>query len=403
MTAVHDTLADILAETLYEDLSSPAWRGRATACPFDIDTSVLGDAFTSLSMLHHTSDTRWAALLNQQVSELTDTLYAMPFSRLGVMDGIGGLLLALSIADTYPGAVDISTDTVAALESRLTRLAEDAMGRLRSGIGASFWDYGYGTGLAGLAHHLFVLGRAPRLAQRICDLFADMAESSFPEGFWTPAAELSAETVEAYPELMFGERDLSFGLGVTGIISVLNDAHRNTGNERYLDAASLMLSEVIEDLGHYGGAAISRFQVPSCTGTSVSPTDAEGHTWFSGLPALEMAVAGSDRLTDEFYPSCQPDDAYLDATSGNFDSIGLCHGLAGRLYLADVVGLEEASTWATDLEGALHRYVELDRDDPHRVSADFWDGAGGAAAVWFGRTGADGHAPALRVLGVGQP
>ena len=80
---------------------------------------------------------------------------------------------------------------------------------------------------------------------------------------------------------------------------------------------------------------------------------------------------------------------------GDFLRPGVCNGLAGRLYLADLVGLPDDPRWDVSLEKMLRGYVDsVVSHDP-----GFWEGYGGASVVWLGRHCPKGYAPTLAVLG----
>lgn len=393
MTTLHE-----LSDFLYRDLSASERSAATSARPFSRDCGVLGDGFTAASMMFYTGEQRWEELLQQHVGTLTEALYNTRVNRVGLSNGLTGFLLLLDTAGQY---VDVRAGVTAALERRVGHLADEIMTRMRGGPGIDRCDYGFATGLAGVAHRLFLVGREERLAQRIANLFADLAVRPFPYSFWTPAVSMSGGLLGSRPELSFGGRDLSFGMGVAGVVGALRQAEQFFGEPRYLDAAAVLVDDIVADAACHGGRTVSAYQVPPMVGSRPGPSAPVGHTWAAGLPGLESAVAGSPELMRRLYGGLSYGEDYLDARSGGFLRPGLCDGVAGRLYLADMVGLPDDPRWARLAGDTLDGYATSSPGTPDAADPGFWEGLGGTVAVWFGREGGRGYAPPLVVLGAG--
>lgn len=383
-----------LTDVLYRDLTDPTRREQAEIAPFARATGSLGDAFTASCLFHATEAPRWKGLFEKLVGQLAEAVHTRRTDRAGLSNGLTGLLLLLDTADERmtvpPGLQDV-------LEHRVTVLADQLIIRVRSGFGADRLDYSFSTGLSGIAHRLMVARRDRRLVERICDLFAELAAKPFPDSFWTSTAALPWAVASREAVLTFGARDLSFGMGITGVVSILRRAAAVLHVVRYRNAASLLLDEITRDIDCHGGHGMSRFQSVPAPGAAPLPTAAEGHSWNVGLPGVELAVADDERLMDQLYPHIRYGEEYVDPVAGCFDSPSICSGVAGRLYLADIAGLSDDPRWEMFLKTSLEDYMSRGAGDV--PDPGFWEGYGGAVAVWLGRKGGRGYAPVLKVVG----
>lgn len=385
------------AAALFADLSAQKRRNAVSRRPFDMHDGQLGDAFTAAVLHAETGDTRWRTLLAHHLDALTRLFYTSRIDRPGLADGLTGLLLLLENTGPWPERDEVA----AALSRRVRHLTEITLGRMQAKIGVSCDDYSFATGIAGVAHYLLSTGNNVRLVTHICDQLADLAEHSFPDGFWTPVSDLDDDLVEAAPRLTFGARDLSFRSGLAGVTRVLAEAATVLGDGNYLDAAAALVGVAADDLRKHDGGRVSRYQTPPVYGGTPGTTAPPGQTWCDGLPGWEVAVAGDRRLTGKLYAAVRYDRDYLDAGKGAFSGPGLCDGVAGRLYLADSLGLPGNAAWADQLRRAVRDYVG---GDGQNVGPGFRDGFGGVAAVWFGRGSGHGYAAVLGLLGgVGLP
>lgn len=387
-----------LTDRLYSDLVSKDRLQSAGVYPFRRDGGALGDAFTASALLFSTGEERWLHLVEEHIDRVEDAVFHQRVDRVGLSNGLTGALLLL---DTAGPAVEPRKEFTEVLERRVESLADMLIIRVRGHAGLDWRDYGYATGLAGVAHRCLLAGRCLRLAQRIANLFADLATRPFPYGFWTPARMLSGELLESTPQLSFGGRPLGFGMGIAGVVSILREASVVFGGDRYLDAAGVLVDDISTDIEQHGGAAVSVYQAaPQAGEQSVASRTAE-HSWATGLPGVESAVADSPWLMQKLYHGVHYARSYVDPDEGGFLRPGVCNGVSGRLYLADLAGLPDDTRWNSYLEDVLSDYASGPGRGPAGAGSDpgFWEGVGGAAAVWLGRHGGRGYAPALEVLG----
>ncbi|AHW63040.1 Acyl-CoA oxidase [Corynebacterium glyciniphilum AJ 3170] len=381
-----------LADRLYADLTAPARIRTVSRQPFKRDSGVLGDAFTAFSMFHSTAEERWLRLAEDHIDRLESAVYDQRVDRVGLSNGLTGLLLLL---DTGDDRMTQRRRLVEVLERRVEALADNIIMKVRGDSGMDRRDYSYATGLAGVAHRFLVAGRNERLAQRIADLFADLSGRPFPYGFWTPPCLLGDRVLEREPELSFGARDLGFGMGLAGVVSTLREAATVFGGGRYLHAAGRLVDEIRIDIDQHHGRGVSSYQVAPLAGEQPAASAPSTPTWSTGLPGVESAVADSPWLMQKLYPGLHCGEEYLDPMVGDFLRPGVCNGLAGRLYLADLVGLPDDPRWDVSLEKMLRGYVDsVVSHDP-----GFWEGYGGASVVWLSRHCPKGYAPTLAVLG----
>lgn len=387
-----------LTDRLYNDLVRKDRLQCAGLYPFRRDGGALGDAFSASALLYSTGEERWLHLVEEHIDRVEDAVFHQRVDRVGLSNGLTGALLLL---DTAGPTVEPRKEFIEVLERRVESLANMLISRVRGQAGVDWRDYGYATGLAGVAHRCLLAGRCLRLAQCIANLFADLAARPFPYGFWTPTRMLSGGLLESTPQLSFGGRPLGFGMGIAGVVSILREASVVFGGERYLDAAGVLIDAISADIEQHGGAAVSAYQATPQAGEPSAATRAGEHSWATGLPGVESAVADSPWLMRKLYPGIHYDQRYTDPAEGGFLRPGVCDGVSGRLYLADLAGLPDDKRWDSYLGKVLSEYVSKSENGPAGVGGDpgFWEGLGGAAAVWFGRHGGRGYAPALEVLG----
>lgn len=387
-----------LTDRLYSDLVGKDRLQSAGVYPFRRDGGALGDAFTASALLYSTGEERWLHLVEEHINRIEDAVFHQRADRVGLSNGLTGALLLL---DTAGPTVEPREEFTEVLERRVETLADMLISRVRGHAGVDWRDYSYATGLAGVAHRCLVAGRCLRLAQRIANLFADLATGPFPYGFWTPTRMLPGGLLESTPQLSFGGRPLGFGMGIAGVVSILREASVVFGGERYLDAAGVLVDAISADIGQHDGAAVSVYQAAPQAGEPSAATRAAEHSWATGLPGVESAVADSPWLMQKLYPGVHYARSYVDPDEGGFMRPGVCNGVAGRLYLADLAGLPDDTRWDSYLGGVLSDYVSESGNEPDGGGSDpgFWEGVGGVAAVWFGRHGGRGYAPALEVLG----
>ncbi|HIW91275.1 MAG TPA: hypothetical protein H9870_06405 [Candidatus Corynebacterium avicola] len=385
-----------LTDALYRDLSAPQRRKVTASDPFDCDKGALGDGFTMLAMLQTTDEERWRDLLDEQIKGLAQVIRTRRIDHVGLTDGLTGLWMLLTMSEGYvrprPGLVE-------AVSHQVNRLVDEGIHQIRTNGGENRGDFGVGTGLAGVALQLLRSGRDERMADRICDLFLDLSSLEFPRGFWTPASGLRPEEIEERPELSFGGRDLGYGMGLAGVLSLLREKAQRSSCPRYQAAAVTIVRTIVEDVIAHGGRGISGYQTPPPVAGRPGVSTRAPQTWSRGLPGVEFAVAGNAALTAELYSVVSYGEDYVDPTVGGFDVPGLRNGVAGRLLLADQAGLHEDPRWEELLVERLTDYVARS-EAGELTDVGFWAGVGGAAAVWSGRSTSRGYAPVLTALAV---
>lgn len=399
-------LAGRVIAALFAELGSPERREAVAVDPFDMDHGLLGDAFTATALYDATGDPRWRELTATRLGQLSQLLYTRRVDRMGLVGGLTGFLLLLEHSGTDPV---VREGVTAAVTRRIRHLAEIALQRMQSRIGVSGEDYGYSAGVAGVAHYLMGDTSERPLVRQICDQLADLAGRPFPDNFWTPVADLPEDLVKEHPSLTFGGRDLGFGTGLAGVARVLAEAAVTLGDRRYRDAALALVDVAVEDLHAHSGGGISGWQSPPFRGADgrdagadggggagvPGATPSPGHRWCDGLPGWELAVAGDRCLMQRLYAAARYDTDYLDPRRGNFTGPGLGHGVAGRLCLADLVGLPDDPGWTELLRYALRGYADGIAGD---AGPGFLEGIGGAVAVWLGRVSGS-YSPVLRLIG----
>ncbi|MDK8536656.1 lanthionine synthetase LanC family protein [Corynebacterium propinquum] len=379
---------------LFEGLNSRRRMELIEHTPFSMIDGVLGDAYTISSIYHYTQDDSWWNLFLKRIQALIDVLRSHRFDAEGLLGGLSGLAYLLHVSKRSDGEFN---NAISSLADRITTLAERRMWKVRNSIGVSREDYDFSTGLAGTAHFLFsVGGQGYPIARKICDGFLERARQPFPDSFWTCAGDLGERMIENNPRLSSGMRDLGFAHGISSVITTLKRGFGVFREKEYLDAAEKLCDHFIDDLQRHNNQGISYYEYPFQLdkGKSLSPLSRQA--WCYGLPGLQVAIAGIPTLEEKIYSLLDYPDSYLDPVAGDFDGMGLCHGIAGRQYVSDQLSLPASESWLDGMKLHIRGFLG---GDPLSTNLSFWEGIGGTLAVMSAYEKEINYAPALGVLG----
>lgn len=380
---------------LFEGLSSDHRTERISHSPFSMIDGALGDAYTASALYHATEDQKWWDLLMNRVSTLVEVLRTRRFDQGGLLGGLSGMAYLLTVSRRNE---EEFSNALSRLNSRISTLAERKLWDLHRSIGKRREDYDYAVGLAGIAHYLFVADEQYRgLAKQICNEFAELSLQPLPHSFWTGAADLDPAMVKHTPELGNGMRDLGFAHGIAGVVAVLKVGHKVFEDPSYLTAATRLMDVLVADIAKHNHSGLSYFQTPSPASNPPRPSTKSRQAWCYGTPSAEISAAGCQLLEQQLNSSLVHGKDYFDPQLGSFNDSGLCHGVAGRQYLADQLGFAASASWLEHVENQITHFLS---GPSTGVDLSFWHGIGGTTAVWAGRESSHGYAPALTILGV---
>lgn len=380
---------------LFDGLASPQRFEKITETPFSMIDGALGDAYTASCMFHYTKNELWWDLFIERVALLVKALQTYRFDYEGLLGGLSGLAYVLQISRRND---DEFSNAIASLQNRIITLAERRLWNLHNDIGTKRDDYDFSLGLAGTAYYLFTAGgEGLPLAKRICDEFATRTVSSFPASFWTCSQDIDKTMVENFPELSAGMRDLGFAHGLGSVIFTLKQGYRVFNNENYIQAAKTLCTVFVDDIHMHNREGISYYQTPSPLKGVDTNSQIARQAWCYGTPSLEIAVSGEQILEEKIYSSLTYDQSYFDPKTGDFDEMGVCHGVAGRQYIANRLSLKTGAGWKDTIDSHISDFIDKDLAD---ADLSFWHGAGGTLAVHNAHVFDCDYAPALTILGI---
>lgn len=390
-------MLESLSDRLYSSLTTNVRCAEISQTPFSMIDGALGDAYTASSFYYLTEDDKWWDLFTSRVSLLAEVLRNQRFDQAGLLGGLSGMAYVLAMSRRSEGEF---TQALSSLNTRITDLGTKQLWNLHSSVGKRREDYDYAVGLSGIAYYYLAAGHSHiPLAQKICDEFTELSRQPLPNSFWTDASDLDPAMITQTPELGSGMRDLGFAHGIAGVIAVLNMGYHYFGKSDYLTAATALMDVVVKDINEHDNLGPSYFQTPHPVNGHPYPSLQARQAWCYGTPSVELAAAGNSQLQQQLNMSLIHGDDYFDPHLGYFNESGLCHGVAGRQYVADQLRLPMANSWSDDLDQYIHEFLSETSD--HK-DVSFWHGLGGAAAVWAGKHSQRGYPPALTILG-GKP
>ncbi|MCQ9344099.1 lanthionine synthetase LanC family protein [Corynebacterium kozikiae] len=396
MTTIHSTEPTMMAiDYLYSGLTSPKRVKVVGKSPFSMIDGNLGDAYTASTMFHYTNDERWWEFLIDQVSSLTSLLRKNRFDQEGLLGGLSGLAFLLNRSKRNDSDFKRAIDS---LLGRINTLTERRLWTVHNSIGVKRENYDFALGLSGTAHFLFSIGeKGLPLAKKICDEMADRSKDCFPDCYWTCANDLDSSMVENIPGLVSGLRDLGFAHGVSSVINTLKCGYQVFNENRYLHAAEEICEIFVENIKQNDGQGISYYEIPSPLQETPLSSPLARQAWCYGIPSLEISIAGLRTLKENIYSCLEYPNSYFDPIEGHFEDMGLCHGVAGRQYIADKLQLPVGGTWQVDMRKHVDSFLTR-----HQTETDlsFWHGIAGTLAVTVAIDSKMSYAPAMEVLGV---
>jgi hypothetical protein len=311
---------------------------------------------------------------------------------LGLHGGVGGVLAGLRL-------VAARRPTSAAAADRVAASVAEAAGRHRGGD-VGFADYDLVSGPAGvlLAN---LAGRLPVQAARLTPVLTRLAAlGSEPD-----LAGLRIGAHRNHPQVGWTQGGIVTGLahGVAGPLAAMGVAARSV---RLPDAAlravrhlsSWLLAErVTDDLG------IVSWPRRGPAGTPVEPGVVRRQAWCYGSPGVSWALWTAGRaLADAavcdaavaamrtFCAGFDPD-VHLD-----HDRLGVCHGAAGALLVADAFARHTGLPAATGLRDTLADFLHSRLDEVTLLDQSLLSGSTGVLAALLTVDGGDrGWLPCL--------
>lgn len=395
-----------VVEALFHDLSGERRFGATTADPLGMDDGILGDLYTTSAVFWSTGEARWLEVAQRRLDGLLAIIASSPVNRDGLLGGYAGLSYLLRAMD---GMLVVSEGFRDALEGRIRTYSTVTMGRVFTDGRITRARCGYASSLAGIAHLHLQDGRPDEGMRMIADFLSHLGQRPFPGAFWSDRSDLGEAAILGAPQLSFGGRDLGFHSGLSGIVSVLLEGSVVLGDQRYRSVAEKLLGQLLEDVAAHGGSGMSQYEPPPFLEEERRGPVAAS-TWRSGVPGLELAVSWNRELQQDVRGALLYGDEYFVPSCGGFDRPGLMDGVAGRLYLADTIGLPSSPVWMPYLEAAMGRYGRNVGSRGTSAGSDgpgpgFLTGMGGVVAVWLGHRSpagcgvGRGHSPVLSVLG----
>lgn len=396
MTTLHEVPTLMrLEEKLFIGLSSRERKDQVTKHPFSMIDGSLGDAYTASCFYHITGDDKWWKLLLEQTGTLASYLRSVRFDEGGLLGGLSGMAFVLQASRR---SEEDFSNALAGLNTRIHYLVDKKLWNLRSEVSKRRQDYDYAVGVTGIAYWAFFMGgKHLALAEKICRQLVDLVQEELPGCFWTAASDLEPDLLVQLPETNKGLRDLGFAHGICGVIRLLQLASETFNDASFETAADKLFSVLLNDIAFYSGTGVSFFETPLAAGEPKNPSHKSRQAWCYGLPSVELAAFGSQHRQQCLDQVLNLQEDYLDPQQGFFDETGICHGIAGRQYLADQLGSLCGEYWKTDLHSQIHAFLDLPCSES---DLSFWHGIGGSASVWAGMHDDKNYAPALAILGI---
>lgn len=390
------TTSDIseAVEILRREITSEERNALVEQTPFSLIDGYLGDAYTAASFAAVYDSEEWREIFLQRIELLIEVLKYQRFDDATLLGGLSGLVFLLSTSRTVPeefgSAIEVLTRRIRDLSDRKLRLLDEQVSMRRS-------HYDYASGVAGVAY-LGLSCESDRMrdyATKIVQKLAEYALGDFPENFWTAANDLDEQLIDRMPQASRGVRDLGFAHGIGGVLRVLALASDGEKGGDYEQAFSNLYQQLLRDIERRNYEAVGYFDLPDEGGDAAIRTPNARNAWCYGLPSVELALSGRPE-GQELTAILKPNASYLQPADGGFNGLGVCHGIAGRIYLADKLGTSYGDQWDSGIASQVTEFVSGGRA-PECLS--FWHGMGGTLSVIAGRE-ASRYPHQLSILGV---